>query len=115
MYVLDLPGGASNNTALFRGSPGTHWDDPLANIKSAKKRARQAIKRRAHNVALRSRVRNSVRKVLKDIQAGNKEVAQASFKAVVPEIDRMATKGILRKSRAAHYKSQLNAKLRAMH
>jgi ribosomal protein S20 len=26
----------------------------------------------------------------------------------------MATKGILRKSRAAHYKSQLNAKLRAM-
>jgi ribosomal protein S20 len=33
---------------------------------------------------------------------------------VVPQIDRMATKGILRKSRAAHYKSQLNARLRAM-
>jgi ribosomal protein S20 len=26
----------------------------------------------------------------------------------------MATKGILRKNRAAHYKSQLNARLRAM-
>jgi small subunit ribosomal protein S20 len=86
----------------------------LANIKSAKKRARQAIKRRAHNVALRSKVRNSVRKVLKDIAAGDKAVAQASYKEVVPQIDRMATKGILRKSRAAHYKSQLNAKLRAM-
>ena len=86
----------------------------MANIKSAKKRARQAIKRRAHNVALRSKVRNSVRKVLKAVAAGDKELAAASYKAVVPEIDRMATKGILRKSRAAHYKSQLNAKLRAM-
>jgi small subunit ribosomal protein S20 len=86
----------------------------VANIKSAKKRARQAIKRRAHNVAMRSKVRNSVRKVLKAVAAGDKEAAAASFKAVVPEIDRMAGKGILRKSRAAHYKSQLNAKLRAM-
>jgi len=86
----------------------------VANIKSAKKRARQAIKRRAHNVAMRSRVRNAVRKVLKAVAAGDKEEAIASYKAVVPEIDRMATKGILRKNRAAHYKSQLNAKLRAM-
>jgi small subunit ribosomal protein S20 len=86
----------------------------LANIQSAKKRARQAIKRRAHNVAMRSRVRNAVRRVVKAIASGNKEDAKASYAAVVPEIDRMATKGILTKSRAAHYKSQLNAKLRAM-
>ena len=86
----------------------------MANIKSAKKRARQAIKRRAHNVALRSKVRNAVRSVLKAVAAGDKAAAAESYKAVVPQIDRMATKGILRKSRAAHYKSQLNAKLRAM-
>jgi small subunit ribosomal protein S20 len=86
----------------------------LANIKSAKKRARQAIKRRAHNVALRSRVRTAIRKVVKAVESGNKDAAKASFAAVVPEIDRMANKGILTKSRAAHYKSQLNAKLRAM-
>jgi small subunit ribosomal protein S20 len=86
----------------------------LANIQSAKKRARQAVKRRAHNVALRSRVRSSIKKVLKAVESGNKEAAKASFAAVVPEIDRMATKGILNKNRAAHYKSQLNAKLRAM-
>jgi small subunit ribosomal protein S20 len=86
----------------------------LANIKSAKKRARQAIKRRAHNVALRSQVRSAVRKVMKAIESGNKDVAKAEFVSVVPQIDRMATKGILRKSRAAHYKSQLNARLRAM-
>ena len=86
----------------------------MANIQSAKKRARQAIKRRAHNVALRSRVRNAVRRVVKAIETGNKDAAKASFAEVVPEIDRMATKGILTKSRATHYKSQLNAKLRAM-
>jgi small subunit ribosomal protein S20 len=86
----------------------------LANIQSAKKRARQAVKRRAHNTALRSRVRSAIRRVLKAVEAGDKAAAKASFDAVVPEIDRMATKGILRKSRAAHYKSQLNAKLRAM-
>ena len=86
----------------------------MANIKSAKKRARQAIKRRAHNVAMRSRVRTAVRNVVKAVESGNKDVAKATFAAVVPEIDRMAGKGILTKSRAAHYKSQLNAKLRAM-
>jgi small subunit ribosomal protein S20 len=86
----------------------------LANIASAKKRARQAIKRRAHNTALRSRVRSAIKKVLKAVEAGDKAAATASFAAVVPQIDRMATKRILRKNRAAHYKSQLNAKLRAM-
>ena len=86
----------------------------MANIKSAKKRARQAIKRRAHNVAMRSQVRTAVRNVVKAVESGNKDAAKASFAAVVPQIDRMAGKGILTKSRAAHYKSQLNAKLRAM-
>lgn len=86
----------------------------MANIQSAKKRARQAIKRRAHNVAQRSRVRTEIRNVLKAIASGDKEAAKAQFAAVVPLIDRMATKGILRKSRAAHYKSQINTRLRAM-
>lgn len=86
----------------------------MANIQSAKKRARQAIKRRAHNVMLRSRVRTAIRKVMKAVETGDKEAAKAGFAAVVPEIDRMANKGILTKNRAAHYKSQLNAKLRAM-
>jgi small subunit ribosomal protein S20 len=86
----------------------------LANIQSAKKRARQSVKRRAHNVALRSSVRTAIRKVVKAVEAGDKNAAKANFAAVVPQIDRMAAKGILEKNRAAHYKSQLNAKLRAM-
>ena len=110
--MLDLPRVAPNNTALCGSAP--RGSRPLANIQSAKKRARQAIKRRAHNIALRSRVRTAIRKVVKAVEAGDKEAAKAGFAAVVPEIDRMANKGILRKNRAAHYKSQLNAKLRSM-
>lgn len=86
----------------------------MANIKSAKKRAKQNIVRRTHNATLRSRLRTAVKKVLKAIQGGDKTAAAASFKAAVPEIDRMVGKGIIRRNRAAHYKSKLNARLRAM-
>jgi small subunit ribosomal protein S20 len=86
----------------------------LANIQSAKKRARQNIKRRAHNVALRSRMRSALKRVLKALQSGDKEAARASLAAAVPEIDKAASRGLIRKNRAAHYKSRLNARLRAM-
>ena len=86
----------------------------MANIKSAKKRARQNAVRRAHNTALRSRGRTAIKKVLKAIQSGDREAATASFREAVPEIDRLVTKGLIAKNRAAHYKSRLNAKLRAM-
>jgi small subunit ribosomal protein S20 len=86
----------------------------LANILSAKKRARQSIKRREHNVALRSRMRTALKRVLKALQAGDKAAAQASFKAAVPAIDRAVSKGLIAKNRGAHYKSRLNARLKAM-
>ena len=86
----------------------------MANIKSAKKRARQAVVRRAHNMALRSRLRTAIRRVLLAVKAGDKAAAQASFTAAVPEIDRMVNKGIIQKNRAAHYKSRLNARVRAL-
>ena len=86
----------------------------MANIQSAKKRAKQAVKRRAHNMAMRSRLRTAIRKVLLAVKAGDKDAAQASFTAAVPEIDRMVGKGIIAKNRAAHYKSRLNARVRAL-
>lgn len=86
----------------------------MANIQSAKKRARQSEERRLHNVALRSRMRTSMKAVLKAIKTGDKEAASAEFKAAVPEIDRAANKGLIRRNRAAKYKSRLNARLKAM-
>ncbi len=86
----------------------------MANIQSAKKRARQNVKRRERNVELRSRMRTAIKKVLRAVRQGDKEAAQASYKAAVPEIDRMVTKGIIKRNRAAVYKSRLNARLKAM-
>ncbi len=65
-------------------------------------------------MALRSRLRSALRKVLTAVQAGDKTAAQQVYKAAVPEIDRLVTKGILRKNRAARYKSRLNAKVKGM-
>ena len=86
----------------------------MANIQSAKKRARQNVVRRAHNMALRSRLRSALRKVLTAVHAGDKAAAQQVYKAAVPEIDRLVSKGILHKNRAARYKSRLNAKVKGM-
>lgn len=86
----------------------------MANIKSARKRAKQNRVRRERNVELRSRFRTAMKKALKASEAGDKEAAQTLFRAAVPEIDKMVTKGIIKKNRAAQYKSRLNARIRAM-
>lgn len=81
----------------------------MANTAQAKKRARQAEQRRQHNVSLRSMLRTSVKKVVKAIEAGNKQEALIVFKATQPIIDRMAHKGIIHKNKAARHKSRLSA------
>ena len=86
----------------------------MANIQSAKKRARQNVKRRLHNASLRSRLRTALRLVLRAVRNGDKEAAQTNYQAAVPQIDKMAAKGIIDKNRAARYKSRLNAKVRAL-
>lgn len=86
----------------------------MANIQSAKKRARQADKRRDHNVAMRSRMRTAMKRVLKAVGAGDKAEAQEQLKLAVPEIDRSASKRLIPKNRAAKYKSRLNSKVRAL-
>ena len=47
----------------------------MANIKSARKRAHQAVGRRAHNMKLRTEVRTAIKNVKKAVAAGNKEGA----------------------------------------
>ena len=86
----------------------------MANIKSAQKRARQAEKTRKHNMGQRSRMRTKIKDVLKAIDAGDKDAAQAAFKAAVPVIDSMVNKGIVTKNKAARHKSRLNARLKAL-
>ena len=83
----------------------------MANTAQARKRARQAVKNRAHNVSLRSRMRTAMKKVINAIQAGEKEQAQQAYRDAMPVIDSMARKGIIHKNKAARHKSRLNKQL----
>lgn len=80
----------------------------MANIKSARKRARQAEKTRKHNMGLRSRMRSQIKNVIKAVEAGDKEAAASAYKSAVPVIDSMINKGIVTKNKAARHKSRLN-------
>lgn len=86
----------------------------MANIKSAKKRARQSEERRQQNAGARSAMRTGIKKVIKAIEAGDKAKASEAYQAAVPMIDRMATKGIIHKNKAARHKSRLNARIKEM-
>ncbi|GAA0197643.1 MULTISPECIES: 30S ribosomal protein S20 [Kangiella] len=86
----------------------------MANIKSAKKRARQAEARRKHNASRRSMMRSYLKKVVYAIEAGNKKDAQAAFERAIPVIDAATTKGLIHKNKAARHKSRLNARIQAL-
>ena len=86
----------------------------MANSPQAKKRAKQAEKRRNHNASLRSMVRTYIKNVVKAIDAKDLEKARTAYTAAVPVIDRMADKGIINKNKAARHKSRLNAHIKAM-
>ena len=86
----------------------------VANSKQSAKRARQAEKNRQHNVALRSRMRTAIKSVLKAVHNGDAEEANTLFKAAVPQIDTMVSKGLVHKNKAARTKSRLNARIRGI-
>jgi small subunit ribosomal protein S20 len=86
----------------------------LANSPQAKKRARQAEKRRSHNASMRSMVRTYIKKVTAAISSGDKASAQAAYDGAVPVLDRMADKGIIHKNKAARHKSRLNSQVKEL-
>ena len=86
----------------------------MANSPSARKRARQAEKRRQHSKGRRSLLRTQIKNVVKAVKAGDKQGAQDAYQKAVPVIDRMATKGMIHKNKAARHKSRLNAQINAL-
>lgn len=86
----------------------------MANIKSAEKRARQTVKRRAHNVAARSKLRTAIKSVMTAVSEGNKAEAAANLKAAGPVIDSAVTKGLIHRNKASRHKSHLNARVKEM-
>jgi small subunit ribosomal protein S20 len=77
----------------------------VPNIKSAKKRMRQAATRRESNRAQRAAVRTAMKRVR---LAGTADEAQAAYRQAERLLDRAARKGLLQKNAAARHKSRLH-------
>jgi small subunit ribosomal protein S20 len=86
----------------------------VANIKSAKKRAKQAVVRNARNAGQRSMLRTAVKKVIKALDAHDAAGATAAFAVAQPILDRFSARGLIHKNKAARHKSRLTARIKAL-
>lgn len=92
----------------------SYWRTILANTKQAKKRVRQAEKHRRENASMRSMLRTYIKKVTSAIASGDQKNALAFLQEATPIIDRMASKGIIHKNKAARHKSRLTLHIKAL-
>lgn len=86
----------------------------MANTAQAKKRARQSEKRRQQNMGMRSQLRTSIKKIHTAITANDKKAADTSYREAQPIIDKMVSKGIIHKNKAARHKSRLNTQIKKL-
>lgn len=86
----------------------------MANTSSAKKAARQMVRRTEINKARRTRLKSEVKKVEEAIAAGNKDAAIAALKAAEPVLARSGQKGVVHKKAASRKTSRLAQRVKAM-
>ena len=79
----------------------------MANIKSAKKRILTSEKKAAANKAERSKVKTSIKKVRKAVEAGDKAAATEALRNAERTIDMAASKGVYHKNNASRKVSRL--------
>ena len=79
----------------------------MANLKSVRKRAKQAIVRRGHNLSLRTEVRTAIKNVKKAVASGNKDDAAKALLVSQRAIDRVVAKGVLHRNAGNRHKSRL--------
>ena len=78
----------------------------MPNIKSAKKRVLVTEKKTLQNKMFKSALKTEMKKYEAAVVAGDKELAQTTYKAAVKKIDQAVAAGILHKNNAAHKKSR---------
>jgi small subunit ribosomal protein S20 len=86
----------------------------MANTKSAKKAARQTVRRTEANKGRRSRMRSYARKVEEAIAAGDKAAAAAALKEAEPVLARTAQKGLVHRKTVSRKVSRLAKRVSAM-
>ena len=86
----------------------------MANIRSAKKRARRTERVTKTNRSRLTRVRNFVRMVEEAIGKGDKKAAQEALKAAQPELMRGAKKQLLHANTVSRKLSRLSSRIKAL-
>jgi small subunit ribosomal protein S20 len=84
----------------------------MANIKSAAKRARQGVARRARNTTVISALKSGQKKVRTAVAAGKLDEAKSEFARISAALDKAAKRGIIHKNSADRRKSALNRALK---
>ena len=79
----------------------------MANHKSAKKRARQALRRRDRNRHDRSEMRTAVKKVRAAVDANDSEAAAGALKLAESKLRRASSKGLIHWKTASRRISRL--------
>ena len=82
-------------------------DTRLANHASAKKRARQTVKRTARNRHIRTGVRTCIKRVRAAVQAGDSDAAKKALAQAVSQIDGAVSKGIYHRKTGSRYIARL--------
>jgi small subunit ribosomal protein S20 len=85
----------------------------MPNTKSAKKRLRQSLERRARNRAVKSSLKTQVKKVLSAVGAGDDATVDSEFRTAAKKLDQAAAKGVIHRNKAARLKSRLSKRLKA--
>lgn len=80
----------------------------MANIKSAKKRAKTNEKRRLRNRMVKTNLKNNAKKVYAAIEAGDLAQAEEALNFASKKLDQAAAKRVIHKNKAARKKSQLS-------
>ena len=86
----------------------------MANTKSARKAARQTIRRTAVNKSRRSEMRTFVRKVEEALAAKDAKAAAEALSEAAPRLSRAAQKGIVHKNAASRKISRLAKRVNAL-
>jgi len=86
----------------------------MPSTKSAKKRLRQNVARREHNLSIKRAMRSQIRKVREAVNAGDAEAADTEFRLAARDLDRAGARNIIHPNAAARIKSRLSARIKTL-
>jgi small subunit ribosomal protein S20 len=80
----------------------------MPNTKSAKKRHRQGLERRAKNRAVKSSLKTGIKKLRELVSTKNADESKAALTSIYKALDQAAARGVIHVNKAARTKSRLS-------